>query len=272
MRFLGVRRLRPVCWTLAALMAGFVSRAVGAEPAVAWWSESLRPLAFVADGRQQGVAIDLLALASERAGLPRPEPVFVPWARVLLQLSSKQPACAVAMTRTAAREPLYQWAGPFISSYLSVAQRADASALSTQLPLQGLSLVVVRGDAAESAAVELGATEAQITRVSSGAAAVRMVILGRAQAWLHGNNSQQQTVAELGVQARELRIGPLLRQGSIYFACNHEVPPAYLARLHWSVSDLVAASGTAGSDYDRILADYLKELRSPAHHPGSTTR
>jgi polar amino acid transport system substrate-binding protein len=239
---------------LAAGPVAVPAQTLPSAPAVSWVSGAFPPFSFVGPNGPRGIAIDLMRASLARADLPEASPAFMPWSRVLALLGSGQPVCASAMTRTAAREPLYQWVGPFVPADVSVARLAAATAAPA---LSASRVVVIRGDVAESAARQLGVVEARIARASDPETAARMLLHGRVDAWVHGDAAMRWTLASMGHALETVSFSASVRVGDNYFACNRAVPADYLARLQGGLDALKKPPRNGSSEYERILSRYL---------------
>lgn len=252
--------LARIAWLLTAVLG---ARATAAEPAaqpVQWLSEPFPPFSFVAPSGAAGVAVDLMKAAQAHAKLPEGVPLFMPWARVLQVLAAPAPACVTAMTRTAARESLYQWVGPFLPADLAVGRRNPAAPwIGGEKPLAGRDVVVIRGDISEEAARRLGADEARIHRVADPVIAARMMLAGRVDGWVYGEAVMRWTLNSMEVPPDRYRFDGQVKAGDNYFACNAAVGADYLKRLQQGVDAARRPVGRNGpSEYDRIVARYLR--------------
>lgn len=243
----------------------FLSALAGAQaaPPVQWLSEDYPPYSFVSTTGPKGIAVDLMKATLAKAGLPEGRLVFLPWARVLQVLGEPAPACVTTMTRTAAREARYQWAGPFLPDDIVVARKTPAPPWPRgDKPLAGRTVVVVRGDVSEEAARTLGAEEARMHRVATPDLAARMLLADRVDGWIYGEPVLHWTLAALGTPPERYRVDGRVKIGDNYFACNARVSPDYVKRLQQGL-DAVKQSRKGGrSEYDQIVASYLKA--SPA--------
>jgi polar amino acid transport system substrate-binding protein len=252
------------CELLLALLAANL-RPVSAAPAVQWLSESFPPFSFVDTDGPAGIAVDLMKASLAQAGQPEARPVFMPWARVLQVLAQPQPACVTAMTRTAAREPHYQWVGPFLPADIAVGRRLPAPPWPAgDKPLAGLHVVVVRGDVSEEAARTLGADEAHFHRVADPVIAARMMMAGRVDGWVYGEAVMRWTLASLKVSPDKYRVDGKVLAGDNYFACNSGVDSDYLKRLQQGLDAVKLAPRGGVSEYERIVARYLRNAPAPS--------
>jgi polar amino acid transport system substrate-binding protein len=265
--------------TASFLACSFALYGAKAEPpapglsppvAVRWLTEPYPPFSFVGPAGAAGIAIDLQRESLAAAGLADAPPVFMPWARVLMELQSPEPSCVTAMTRTAKREAQYRWVGPFQPSDLAVAWRDRPRPHGGELPLAGLSVLVVRGDVAEEVAAQLGAEEARLTRVSGPDVALRMLHAGRVDAWVHGQAVMIWTAHSMAVPVPNF--SHPVRSGHNYFACNAAVPESYLVRLQAGLDQLKHAVRGARSPYDRIVAQYLGTTDPASARPPASAK
>lgn len=232
--------------------------------AVQWLSEAFPPFSFVGPSGPRGIAVDLMKASLAQAGLPEAAPAFMPWARVLQVLALPAPACVTAMTRTPARESLYQWVGPFLPADLAVGRKAPAPPWPAgDKPLAGRNVVVVRGDVSEEAARTLGADEAHMYRVADPEIAARMMLAGRVDGWVYGEAVMRWTLASMETPPDQYRIDGKVRAGDNYFSCSAGVSADYLKRLQQGLDAVKQTPKGGVSEYDKILSRYLKGAPAP---------
>lgn len=253
-------------WLLAgAAMASAGAQAqTPADATVAWLSEEFAPISFSTPAGPSGIAVDLLQAALQRGGLPPARPTLMPWARIVHLLGSTQPACVTTMTRTPQREASYRWAGPLVPDEIGAGRLPGAPPWPrTATPLAGQRVVVIRGDVSEDVARQLGVAEADLMRVGSPDNAARLVLSGRAKAWVHSDIGIRWTLLTMKRSPEELLIEGKQRVGDNYFACSLAVDPDYLRRLQRGLDELKQAAPNGVSTYDRIVDRYLKREPRP---------
>lgn len=241
------------------------AQTAGSEAAaVQWLSEAFPPFSFVGPSGPQGIAVDLMKAAQAQAGLPEVAPAFMPWARVLQILGEPGPACVTAMARTPAREAHYRWVGPFLPVDFVVARKTPAPPWPAgDKPLAGRNVVVVRGDVSEDMARNLGADEVHLHRVSDPEIAARMLLAGRVDGWVYGEAVLRWTLATVGASPDQYRVDGRVKTTDSYFACSLGVGAEYLKRLQQGLDALKVAPKGGISEYDRIVARYLKSQPVP---------
>lgn len=74
-------------------------------------SEQYAPLNYEEDGVFGGLSIEILQLIYKELDMPFPKIEFMPWARGFHLAQSDQPVMLFTMSRTAAREDMFQWVG-----------------------------------------------------------------------------------------------------------------------------------------------------------------
>jgi polar amino acid transport system substrate-binding protein len=264
-----MRHARILCAGLCVVAAGrLAAQPAPAAPegaqAVQWLSEPFPPFSFVGPSGPAGVAVDLMKAAQAQANLPEGTPLFLPWARVLQVLAGAAPACVTAMTRTPTREKQHQWVGPFLPADHAVGRRNPAVPWPAgDRPLAGSDVVVIRGDVSEETARALGAEEARIHRVADPVIAARMMLAGRVDGWVYGEAVMRWTLNSLEIPPDRYRFDGQIRGGDNYFSCNAAVGADYLRRLQQGLDAAKKAGKGGASDYDRILARYLRSDTMP---------
>jgi polar amino acid transport system substrate-binding protein len=74
-------------------------------------SEQYAPLNFKEGTEVGGLSVEILQLIYEQLDVPFPDIEFMPWARGFHLAQSEQPVMLFTMSRTPAREDMFQWVG-----------------------------------------------------------------------------------------------------------------------------------------------------------------
>ena len=74
-------------------------------------TEDYPPLNYLDQGQLTGASVEILRLVYRQLALPAPKVEVMPWARGYHLAQSDYPYLLFTMSRTAAREDLFQWAG-----------------------------------------------------------------------------------------------------------------------------------------------------------------
>ena len=131
-------------------------------------TEDYPPLNYLEEGRLTGASTEILELVYQELGLDMPEIEIMPWPRAYHLAQSQDPIMLFTMSRTAAREKLFQWAGhthasrTFLFTY-------EGSGIESYDPKVEHSerIVAVQSDVTQAVLLELGYPEDMIDLVDS---------------------------------------------------------------------------------------------------------
>ena len=142
-------------------------------------TEDYAPLNFSKDGKVQGISVDVLVEILKVAGSKktRKDISLQPWARGYKQALNKKNTALFAMSRTEAREELFQWVGPIIpSSIVLVAKKSRGIKIDSVKEITQYSEIgVVRDDIGEQMLLELGVPKKNLYQTNSGINTAKML-------------------------------------------------------------------------------------------------
>ncbi|WP_434633878.1 substrate-binding periplasmic protein [Chromobacterium sp. CV08] len=234
----------------------FGSGLLWAAPAPAPVTVSLYTLGYppfvIRDGSgpPRGIAVELVELAMERAGL-RGQFAELPWKRAQMQVQSDDGSCLMPLTRSPRREAQYRWVGLVDDSSQSLFVVAGKPLrIHALADLKGLRVVTLLGS---SMADWLRAHQVAFSELATTEEAYRELSLGVADAWAVHSPVARYLVKKQGVSAVPIREAMRLQETGIYLACGKHMPDEVAQRLGAAIRQL-QADGTAA----RISARYLE--------------
>lgn len=120
-------------------------------------TEDYPPLNYYEDGELTGLSVEILRLVYNELGVEFPDIDVMPWARGYHLAQSGRPVMLFTMSRTPAREPLFQWVGHTHSSYSFLFTFVGSGIESYDPRIQHSERVVaIRSDISQLAMEELG--------------------------------------------------------------------------------------------------------------------
>jgi polar amino acid transport system substrate-binding protein len=131
-------------------------------------TEDYPPLNYLEEGRLTGASTEILELVYQKLGFDLPEIEVMPWPRAYHLAQSQDPFMLFTMSRTAAREELFQWAGHTHSSrtYLYTYKGSGIESYDPKVD-HSERIVAVQSDVTEAVLLELGYPEDVIDLVDS---------------------------------------------------------------------------------------------------------
>ncbi len=145
-------------------------------------TEDYPPLNYLENGELTGASAEILHLVYTKLGVPFPDIEVLPWSRAYHLLQTDRPGMLFTMSRTSARENLFQWAGPTHASRTFLVTYGD-SGIDRYDPAteHDLPVVAVKSDVTQYAMQELGYPETKIELVDSNTTLFHMLLNKREQ-------------------------------------------------------------------------------------------
>lgn len=144
-------------------------------------TEDYPPLNYYQDGELTGLSIEILRLVYDELGVEFPDVDVMPWARGYYLAQSDKPVMLFTMSRTPAREPLFQWVGHTHVSYVYLFTW-EGSGIEAYDPLtqQTERVVAIQSDISQNAMLELGYPQDKLDIVDSPQTLFKLVLRKRA--------------------------------------------------------------------------------------------
>ncbi|WP_457422065.1 substrate-binding periplasmic protein [Roseateles sp. P5_E7] len=159
---------------------------------------------------------------------------IVPISRALLLAEQKPGSCAVALSRTAEREPRFLWVGPWARGALTVYGRGDETRqVDGAQDLRGRSIVVLRDSSPAAWLREHGLPAEE---VKDNGTALRMLQARRVDFWLANDLAGNFVIRAAGGAAP--RVLHSAGRIDLYFACHPATDPAVLGVLDLAITQL----------------------------------
>lgn len=248
---------RRFCIMLIALIVG-ASQAHGADDEVVIYSEHYPPFNFYENETPQGISVELLKLMLEQMEAPfGVEKIqFGPWPRGYQRALSRKNSMLFSTYRTPARENLFKWVGPIVSSRNGLIIRSYLERdYSDYSKIKGLRIGVIKNDIGEILLKELNIPDLNIVYLSDPEKAAIMLDDGRLDAWAYDVNVATDIQRRLGLVPAEYTVALALGQeSSLYFAFNLETDDSVVERYQQAL--IKAKEVTNGSEeklFDKIL-------------------
>jgi polar amino acid transport system substrate-binding protein len=203
-----------------------------------------------------GVVGDVTLAAITRAGYSS-KIQMVPWARAQLLVSRGTNQLIIPLTRTPERESSYTW----IASIMPM----ERAFFSLDTPVKGFDearskyqrIAVGAGTAQLEILKNQNFSDAQIHLLKLGDSPIRMLELGRVDAWFTGVFEGLYTWPNSDVSkiSAKLKMSPVVYSGDLYLACSLNCDAALVKKLQASVQSL-----HADGSIQRIKKTYLRQM------------
>lgn len=224
--------------------------------ALTLYSEINEPFNFIEQtrGKIAGISVDLLTEAARRANVPLSILITVPWARAqeLVKRTDQTDACLFSFTRTAEREPFYQWVGPLARSKWALFARDDFTGqLKTLVDARPYTIGGYLNDSRTAFVEKMGGFKLDI--VYDDMLNPKKLAAGRIDLWISSLYGGRQMAATVGVSG----IKPVLVFNEVdnYLACGPKVPMATVAVLQQALDEM-RRDGTSKRITDSYLRNY----------------
>ncbi|MEN6342096.1 MAG: transporter substrate-binding domain-containing protein [Methanospirillum sp.] len=226
-------------------------------------TEEYPPFNYHEEGRQAGIAIDLLNETLRRFGNGQTaaEVQFLPWQTAYNRTLSEPDTVLFATSRLPSREGQFKWAGPiYPERAVLFGLRERNITVASAADLAKYRIAAVRDDAAVQKLKDLGAPESQLRLADEREALIEWLDAGEVDLFAYGELPGQRLAASGG---NPLRIEPVftLSEYQAYFAFNRNTSDETVARFQAAL-DQVSAERDADNVTvrERILGWYLPEM------------
>jgi len=227
-------------------------------------TEEYPPFNYHEEGRQAGIAIDLLNETLRRFGNDQTaaEVRFLPWETAYNRTLSEPDTVLFAMSRLPSREALFKWAGPiYPERAVLFGLRERNITVASAADLANFRIAAVRDDAAVQKLRDLGVPESQLRLADTQETLIEWLDGGQVDLFAYGELPGRHLAAASG--GNVLRIEPVctLSEYQTYFAFNRNTSDETVARFQAAL-DQVSAERDADNVTvrDHILGWYLPEV------------
>lgn len=209
------------------IMALFLSAslaALGAAPSLTIYTEVNAPLQFQGEqGQLTGLAVEVVQEIQKRTG--GTEPIqLVPWARGYLELEALPNIVLFATARTAERNPMFKWVGPFDETIFSLYVRADSRIqLKSLEEAKGLRAIgVYKNDVRDLYLTKAGFKN--LDRTINNVANVKKLMAGRIDAFASASVSIEELTHSAGYKPEDVREAIPFMKVQQFIAFSKETP------------------------------------------------
>ncbi|WP_296509284.1 ABC transporter substrate-binding protein [Rhodoferax sp.] len=197
------------------------------------------PVTMIASDKERGIVGDLVVLAIEKAGYA-PRIHNLPWMRSQLQVSAGIDQLIIPLSRTPEREEKFTWIAPVMPMERAFFSLDTPVASFQEAKTRYRAIAVGAGTAQLEILKQQGFDDKQIHILKLGDSPVRMLQLGRVDAWFTGVPEGQYAWPnrEVRAVAEKLKMSRVLHSVDLYLACSLDCDADVVKRLRSSVQAL----------------------------------
>ncbi|WP_319541913.1 ABC transporter substrate-binding protein [uncultured Pseudodesulfovibrio sp.] len=228
-----VKPLRFILLVLACLQALPCRAEPFLEPAtqLMYLAEEFKPYSYVENGRQTGLAVEILKLVWKEIQVPEQTILFLPWPRAYAMLKSEKNTVLFSMLRTPEREKLFKWVGPIATSKTFLYAKSTSSiSMTSYEDAKGLSVGVVRSYASEDLLTKQSHI-INITPLQSVQACIKMLVSGRIDLISLESRTFSKAVQDAGLNSTDFKPVWQVTEMRSYYAFNSDVPDSLITRF-----------------------------------------
>ncbi|WP_020677780.1 substrate-binding periplasmic protein [Geopsychrobacter electrodiphilus] len=220
-------------------------------------TEEYPPFNFSVKGQLRGISTDTLVEMLKLLGAQqtRKNIGLFAWARDYNIALKQENAVLFSTTRTEAREKLFKWVGPIISSEIVLYARKDrhlSIGSIDDLNRQKLRVGVVLNDVGEQLLLEKGIKRAHLFRFNKGVHLAEMLARGRIDLLAYDKLVTLFNLKTLGFDPKDFEAVYVLKRASYYYALNTQIDDQIVLQLQQAL-DQLKTSGAV----DAIVKHYL---------------
>lgn len=218
-------------------------------------TEAYPPYNFKEKGSLQGIAVDLLTSASEKAGKPvsAKDIRVLPWPRAYKMAEQGPGVVLFSTTRTEQREASFQWVGPISPTrVVLLTKKGSGVKIQSADDIKKYTIGAILDDIGEQLVKAAGVPNGKIKRIPKAQNLAKMLNGGRIQAWAYEENVARWFLKQQGYSNDDFETAYVLKESELYYTFSKDVEKDVVDQLQKAIDD-VKSSG----DYDKIKAKYL---------------
>ena len=246
---------------IAATIALVSRNSVFASNAVSrikFMTEDYPPFNYTKDGKLQGISVDILVELFKRTAteLTRDNIELLSWARGYNLTLNRENHALFSTTRTAERENLFKWVGPFATHTVGLTARKESGIkVNSNEDLQNLRIGVVKDDVGHLLLRAAGVPDEKLDIVLTNESNYKKLIAGRVDVISYAREVTNWGLINLGENILDYEFVYELHRGDLYLALNTQIDDAIVRELQ-SAFDSMVADGT----HERILTKHLGQV------------
>ena len=229
-----------------------------------FYTEEMAPYNFVENGTLQGIAVDLLEIATERMGekVSRDKVRLVPWTEGYQAALHGNSTVLFTMARLPGREQSFKWAGP-VYGYTNVLFALPDRDIVIKGPydLQEYRIGVILDDAAAQELLGVGVDGDQLTYETDVPAIIGKLNRGEIDLWGYNEAAGRHFAWEETGNPYAFRVVTTFPDQAGYYAFSRDVPDETVRAFQQALDSLHEERDAAGvSTYERVTGRYIPAI------------
>ena len=222
-------------------------------------TEEWAPYNYEEDGEVTGISVDILnAVFGHMVANQPPEVSIVPLPEGFEAVQDGG-TVLFPIVRTAEREPLYKWAGPFTkASFVVFAPIAKNIIISSPGDLNQYRIGVVEDSVENGMLISRGVAPSQIINRGTSEELVQMLEAGEIDLWATGDLAGRHQMLTTASDPNAYEMVYTLSEDDLYFIFSMDVPDLLVEAFQQGLNTVRDQRDATGvSEYERILYSYL---------------
>ncbi|MDT8357628.1 MAG: transporter substrate-binding domain-containing protein [Methanomicrobiaceae archaeon] len=222
-------------------------------------AEEWAPYNYEEDGEVTGISVDILHAVFGHMVMDQPPEVSIVPLPEGFEAVQDGGTVLFPLVRTAEREPLYKWAGPFTkASFVVFAPMEKNLVISSPEDLNLYRIGVVEESVENGMLISRGVDPSQIVNRGTSKELVGMLEAGEIDLWAMGDLAGRHQMLKTAADPNAYEVVYTLSEDDLYFIFSQDVPDQLVEAFQRgleTVRDQRDATGV--SEYERILYHYL---------------
>lgn len=218
------------------------------------------PYNFWADGKIQGIAVDLLAAMTRgsKYSVTSDEMEMVPWARGYKIIQTTPGTCLFSTGHTAQREKQFKWVGPIFELTIGLVTKKNRHiTIDSVKDLSAYRIGTIRNGAPEQLLIATGYPASKLERVTKPEQNIKKLARDRIDLLAFNTDSTRYTMIHMGLDPDDYETVFSLKKIKLYYAFNKDTDDAIIAELNHSLDQLKKVDTKGNCPYDNIISMYL---------------
>jgi polar amino acid transport system substrate-binding protein len=223
-------------------------------------TEEWAPYNFEEDGMASGISVDILEAVFQDIGVnrSREDVRIVPLAEGFRKAQNGS-TVLFSIVRSAEREPLYKWAGPFTKgSFVVFAPIRENIRIRTSEDLNQYRIGAVEGTIENTLLTNQGVTADRIVNGPTPMELLRMLEMGQIDLWATGDLAGRHQMLQTAADPNGYEIVYTLSTNDFYFVFSRDISDTAVLGFQQALDNVRNPRDAQGiSAYERIMFKYL---------------
>ena len=225
------------------------------------WTEQYPPFNFEENEKLQGISVDLMDIMLKKVNsrLTRDDIQLVPWSKGYKAGLTRKNNVIFGTTRTAERETLFKWVGPFAPTRISLTARKDRNIKINSInDVKKYKIGVIRDDVGEQLLVAAGIPKKNLDRTAKAISIIKKLSSGKIDMWSYEETVAKWFIKNNGFNPVDYEIVHVLKEGVLSYAFHKDTPDSLIQKLQTALDEIKKKPAGEKSKYEKILDKYLK--------------